>query len=312
MFKRTAVYVRRRTRSRKTAFAAFFAALIVIALFQAVLSSVPAQAVSINDCPGGAYSGEGGPSCPDLHNDDTVNQRQLPVLPVYRGDSRLPYDIFTNGFSARGSNNDIQAHVQGDRAGNSNWISATGTIGVAESFARSQGLRNLETVAAQPRCSTGRLAFYAFIPVLGNFLLESCVNGTVTAESFVYVIDTSLATNASYVPDQIRGNPALYNHYASQDEWAYAHHIANTAIRGVRIYRMTAHANNGLISTRTITFSYDRFAGNPHYGQTRLVYNPGNDPSSNFNFESNLNTPELPANVYNRGCSSIDQCRGGS
>lgn len=312
MFQRTAVRIRRRTRPRKTAVRAFLAALIVIALFQSSLSIAPAQAVSINDCPGGTYSGEGSSNCPDLHNDDLANQRQLPVLPVYRGDSRLPYDIFTHGFTARGSNNDIVAHVQGDRAENSNYISTTGTIGVAEAFARSQGLRNLESVAAQPRCTTGRLWFYTFIPVLGNFLLESCINGTVTAESFVYTIDTSIATNADYVPDQIRGNPALFSHYASQDEWAYVHHIPTSAIRGVRIYRMTAHANRGLISTRTITFRYDRFAGNPNFGRTAITYNPGNDPSSNFDFESNLNTPSLPANVYNRGCLSIDACRGGS
>ncbi|MER5805428.1 hypothetical protein [Streptomyces mirabilis] len=230
---------------------------------------------------------------------------------VYRGDSRLPYEIFTHGFSARGANEDIVAHVQGDRAGNSNWISTTGTVGVAEPFARSQGLRNLEAAARRPRCSTSREAIYTFIPVIGNFLLSSCVSGQVTAESFVYVIDPGWARNAVYIPDQIRGNANLYNHYASQDEWAYQHRIPPYAIAGVRVYRMTARETNGLIDTRTITFRYDRFLGNPAHTGTHTSYNPNNDPSSGFNSTTFLNVPILPANPYIRGCSAITRCRGG-
>lgn len=308
MVRRIAVFIPRRTRSKRYAFAAFVTAVLGIALLQVFLSVTPVQAASVNDCPGGSTSGEGSSTCPNLHNDDLLNQRRLPNV-LYRGDSRLPYDIFTNGFGSRGANDDIVSHVQGDRAGNSNYISTTGTLGVAEPFARSQGLRNLEAVARQPRCTTGRAAFYAAIPVFGNFLLESCINGQVTAETFVYTIDPVWARNAVYVPDQIRGNTALYNHYASQDEWAYVHRIPNYAITGVRVYRMTAHANNGLISTRTITFAYDRFLGNPHHVEARVVYNPGTDLASHFNVGSDLNTPSLPANPYVRGCSAYNRCR---
>ncbi|MEU1167894.1 hypothetical protein ABZ372_49850 [Streptomyces sp. NPDC005921] len=283
-------------------------AVLTTALLQLFLSVTPVQAASVNDCPGGSTSGSGSSSCPNLNNDDLLNQRRFPNI-LYRGDSRLPYDIFTHGFASRGANDDIVSHVQGDRAGNSNYISTTGTVGVAEPFARSQGLRNLESVAAQPRCTTGRLAFYASIPVFGQFLLQSCVNGQVTAESFVYVIDPVWARNAVYVPDQIRGNTALYNHYASQDEWAYVHRIPNYAIIGVRVYRMTAHATNGLIATRTITFAYDRFIGNPHHVEARVVYNPGTDASSHWTATSDLNTPALPANPYTRGCTAFDRCR---
>ncbi|MFC4502611.1 MULTISPECIES: hypothetical protein [Streptomyces] len=313
MFKRTAVHVRGKTRSRKgkPAFAAFVAVAVAIALLQALLSITSAQAVSINDCPGGAHSGEGSSSCPNLHNDDLLNQRSLPPN-LFRGDSRLPYDIFTNGFAARGANDNIVSHVQGDRAGNSNYISTTGTLGVAEPFARSQGLRNLASAAAQPRCSTGRLALYAFIPGLGNYLIQRCQHGLVTSESFVYVIDPVWARNALYVPDQIRGNADLYNHYRSQDEWAFVHRIPREAILGVRIYRMTATAERNTINTRTITFRYDRFALNPHHVEARIVYNPGGDPNGHFNFQQDLNVPALQAHPYDRGCSTITRCRGGS
>lgn len=307
MNKRSTVRMRRRTRTRRSFFVASILSVLAVALFQ-LLSVSPVQAASANDCPGGSSSGQGSSSCSNLHNNDLLSQRVFPHV-LYRGDSRLPYDIFTHGFNSRGSNDDIVSHVQGDRAGNSNYISTTGTLGVAEPFARSQGLRNLETEARRPRCSTAREAFYTLIPGLGNILLSSCVRGQVTAESFVYMIDPVWARNAVYVPDQIRYNTNLHNHYASQDEWAYVHHIPNYAILGVRIYRMTAHANNGLIDTRTITFHYDRFAGNPHHNEARIVYDPASDPNSHFTGTSFLNTPPQPANQYNRGCSAIDRCR---
>jgi hypothetical protein len=133
----------------------------------------------------------------------------------------------------------------------------------------------------------------------------------VTAESYVYVIDPSYGRNALYVPDQIRGNANLYNHYASQDEWAYVHRIPREAIQGVRVYRMTARTNNGLIDTRSITFAYNRFMANPNYARLTVVYNPNNDAGSHFTYASDLNTPPLPANPYVRGCSAATQCRGG-
>ncbi|MEU1181922.1 hypothetical protein ABZ464_30665 [Streptomyces sp. NPDC005820] len=305
MFKRTAVHVRGKTRSRKRkpVFAAFFAVAIAIALLQALLSITSAQAVSINDCPGGANSGEGSSSCPNLHNDDLNNQRAFPRQ-LYRGDTRLPYDIFTNGFTAVGSNVDIERHVHG--GDNSNYISTTGTLGVAEGFARGQGLRNLESAARIPRCSTSRTWIYGLIPWRG--LLESCDHGQVTARSFVYVIDPVWARNAVYIPDQIRGNVDLLTHYRSQDEWAYVHRIPREAILGVRIYRMTAHANGSLIQTRTITWAYDHFVTNPHHVEARIVYQPANDPNGHFAFDQDLNVPAIQANPYTRGCSTINRC----
>ncbi|NEC86562.1 hypothetical protein [Streptomyces sp. SID12501] len=313
MLKRTAVHARGKTRSRKgkRAFSAFFAVAIAIALLQALLSmtSAPsAQAVSITECPGGSSSGEGSSSCPNLENEDLVTQRRLPSR-LYRGDSRLPNDIFRQGFTSWGSNDDIVSHVQGDRNYNSNYIPTTGTLSLSESFARNGGLLRLNSLAAQPRCSTGRLAFYALIPVLGQLLTESCISGQVTSEAFVYVIDPVWARNALYVPDQIRGNAALHSRYAYQDEWAYVHRIPREAITGVRIYRMTGHANNREIDPRTVTFTYSRFVGNPLHAQAQILYNPETDLGSNFGFHTNLNIPALPTNPFTRGCSTINFCR---
>ncbi|MFI6549334.1 hypothetical protein ACIBO9_39435 [Streptomyces prunicolor] len=297
---------------RKHAIVSTVSALLLaaVALLFGPLGVLPgAQAAPGYVCPGGNDSGEGSSSgqgtCPNLYNDDLLSQRAFP-RDLYRGDSRPPGEIFSTGFTARGTNYDLQAHVQGDRAGNSGYISTTGTLGVSETFARSQGLRNLDSVAAQPRCSTGRLAFYSFIPGLGNFLMERCENGQITAESFVYTIDPVWARDALYVPDQVRGNAALQR-YASQDEWAYVHLIPNYAITGVRIYRMTAHATRGYVNPRSITFGFDRFVPNPNH--LHRLYQPANDPPAHWNSQTYLNTPSLPANPYNRGCSAITRCR---
>ncbi|MDX3750990.1 hypothetical protein [Streptomyces sp. AK08-02] len=311
MFKRTAAHVRGKTRSRKgkRAFSAFFAVAIAIALLQALLSmtSAPsAQAVSITECPGGAHSGEGSSSCPNVENENLQTQRRFPSV-LYRGENRLPNDIFRNGFTSWGPNDDIESHVRGDRYRNSNYIPTSGTLSVAETFARTHGLVALNSMARQPRCSTGRLAFYAFIPVLGNFMMESCINGQVTAEALVYTIDPVWARNAVYVPDQTRGNPELHR-FNVQDEWAYVHRIPREAISGVRIYRLTAQARGGFINERTVTFHYHRFAGNPFHTQARILYNPESDLDSHFGFHSNMNIPELPANPYTRGCSTLDFC----
>ncbi|MFF4056091.1 hypothetical protein ACFYZ8_15175 [Streptomyces sp. NPDC001668] len=310
MFKRTAVHVRGKTRSRKgkRAFAAFFAVALAIALLQGLLSMTsasPAQAVSITECPGGSSSGEGSSSCPNLENSDLVTQRRFPTQ-LYRGDARLPNDIFRHGFTSWGSNDDIVSHVRGDRERNSNYIPTTGTRSIAETFARNGGLLRLNSMAAQPRCSNGRLWIYGLIPWRG--LLESCEHGQVTAEAFVYVIDPTWARNALYVPDQVRGNAELHR-YDYQDEWAYVHRIPREAITGVRIYRMTGHADNREVNPRTVTFAFDRFVGNPFHAQAQILYNPESDPDSHFGFNSNLNVPDLPANPYTRGCSTITFCR---
>uniref|UniRef100_A0AAU2ABR1 Uncharacterized protein n=1 Tax=Streptomyces sp. NBC_00093 TaxID=2975649 RepID=A0AAU2ABR1_9ACTN len=313
MFKRTAVYVRGKTRSSKgrPAFAAFLAVTIAITLLQALLSLTPAQATSVNDCPGGAYSGEGSSSCPNLHNSDLVNQRAFPHA-LYRGDSRLPYEIFTHGFTARGSNDDLVSHIQGDRTNNSNFISTSGNLGLSETFARSQGVRNLDSAIAEPACSTGKMAIFAGIPWLGQLLLESCIGNVIRAETFVYVIDPMWARNALYVPDQIRGNANLYRQYVSQDEWAYVHRIPREAILGVRVYKMTARRDRGdTLDLRTLTFTYERFLANHYHTAARIDYDPGDDPIAHWNYYSDLHTPSLPVNQYNRGCSAADMCRGG-
>ncbi|MFI5800017.1 hypothetical protein [Streptomyces sp. NPDC051677] len=289
--------------------AAFVLALTAITLFQ-FLAVSPVQAASSSDCPGGSSSGTGPPTCPNLANNDLLSQRRFPAQ-LYRGDTRQPYDIFTNGFTARGTDNDIQRHVHGGSNTDSNYISTSGTLGIAEQFARSAGQQAVMTAARQPRCSTGRQILYTFIPVIGQWLLSSCVNGTVTAESFVYVIDPQFGRNALYIPDEIRHNADLYNRYAVQDEWAYVHRIPRDAILGVRMYRTTARVVNGLPDFQHATFRYDRFAANPHHAELRISYDPDTDPNSHFNWQSWLNTPPQPANPYTRGCSEITRCRGG-
>ncbi|NEB03467.1 hypothetical protein [Streptomyces sp. SID13726] len=311
MRKRTPVRTRKRTRARRSAVSAVIVAVLGVLLFQ-TLSGPSAQAVSNTDCPGGSSSGSStSTTCANLHNDDLLSQRSFPAG-LWRGDSRLPYDIFRQGFTSRGANDDLVQHVQGDRAGNSNYISTTDALGVAEPFARSQGLRNLQTAARTPHCSSIRRAFYATIPGLGPYLLSSCIDGDVTADTYVYDIDPRWARNAVYVPDQIRGNADLYNHYASQREWAYVHEIPNYAVRGVRVYQMTARVNaQGLIDTRTITFRYRQYLINPNHIQPRVLYNPETDEHSNFDYESNLHIPAVAANSYDRGCNANDRCRGG-
>ncbi|MCX5048969.1 MULTISPECIES: hypothetical protein [unclassified Streptomyces] len=286
--------------------------LAVLATLVGPLGSLPSAHADDYPCAGGSGSGgasSSGGTCPDLHNNDLLPERTFP-RDLFRGDSREPNDIFNNGFTARGANYDLQAHVQGDRAMNSGYVSTTGTVGVAEQFARSQGLSNLASAAAQPRCSTSQLAFYAFIPGVGNWLTERCLNGTVTAETFVYTIDPVWASNALYVPDEIRGNAGLHDHYASQDEWAYVHQVPNYAITGVRIYRTTATAQGDRISPQTITFTYDQWVPNPNHINQRL-YQPSDDPAAQFNFDTYLNTPALAANPWTRPCDPAHQCRDG-
>ncbi|KPI04212.1 toxin A [Actinobacteria bacterium OK074] len=266
-----------------------------------------------NTCPGESHSGEGSSSgqgtCSNLHNDDLLDQPTLPG-DLYRGDSRQPYEIFTHGFAARGTNYDVVQHVRGDRAGNSGYISTTGATSVARQFARSQGQRNLD--AALSLCAPARHANYSTVPGFGRIVWEGCANGQVTADSFIYAISPAWARNAMHIPSQIRGNSDLYNHYQSQDEWAYVHRIPNYAINGVYIYRMTAQVNRGGLVQNSITFNLDHFVINPYYLQSRTIYDPASDAQARWNFRTRLNIPSLPANSYNRGCSRVDRCRDGS
>ncbi|MFM9591821.1 hypothetical protein ACKI1J_18885 [Streptomyces scabiei] len=309
MIKRITLRTRKRTTARASAAVTLLLAVLATAFLQSPLATTKAAAAS-NDCPGSSSSGTGSQNCSNLHNQNLRDQRHFPDE-LYRGDSRLPYTVFNSGFFARGGNNNLVAHVQGDRAGNSNYISTTGTLSVARPFAQSQGMRNLES-AARISCQQVQAVKNARHPWLSRVFPSNC-NGTqtVSADTYVYVINPRLARNALYVPDQIRGNANLYNHYASQDEWAYVHTIPREAIEGARVYRMTARTNNGLIDTRSISIRFEHFVVNPRYNQVTITYNPNNDANSHFVYSSNLNLPPTTANPFTRGCSSITRCRGG-
>ncbi|MFE7837330.1 hypothetical protein ACFU53_15235 [Streptomyces sp. NPDC057474] len=242
-----------------------------------------------------------------MRNYDLLTQRPMPRT-LYRGDSRQPYVMFRDGFWARGSNNDIRSHVHGDRHGNSNYVSTSGTEGVTIPFARSQGMNNL-AAAARRQCDTVRALNDQRRGWVSRIFPTRCNGQAVTAETFVYLIDPRVGRNAVYVPDQIRGDANLYNHYRSQDEWAYIHRIPREAIMGVRVFRMTARAFDGVLVMNTIDMRFNRFMPNPNYGTATIVYNPNNDGSSRFNVNTDLNTPTLAANPYTRGCSSINRCR---
>ncbi|KPI02315.1 Rapid ALkalinization Factor [Actinobacteria bacterium OK074] len=290
------------------------AAVAMVATLFGPLSTAQAQTYP---CPGGPSSGassSGQGTCPSLHNRNIVAERAFPSV-VYRGDSRPPIadnrqGIFDAGMWSRGTNSDIRSHVQGDRSLNSEYISTSGSQGLAESFARSQGANTLANLALNSRCSTGRMAAYAILPGIGQYLLYQCLQGVVTARTYVYLIDPVWASNAMYIPDQIRGDTDLYNHYHSQDEWAYVRHIPNYAITGVRIYTMTAQYHNGFIRPQTISFRYDQFVANPRHVAARVQYDPATDRSADWNYNTELDSPS--ANAYTRGCSSITMCRNGS
>lgn len=239
-----------------------------------------------------------------------VSQRQLPGV-LYRGDSRHPNTIFSQGFTSRGTNYDLVSHVHGDRENVSGYISTTGTQSVAEQFARSQGLTTLIAAASEPRCQGAGWRIAELIPFIGNTILESCEHSAVTARSFVYTIDPNFANIVLHVPDQIRGNHDLYTHYASQDEWAFFRRIPPQAITGVHIYAMTGRAAGQHFQMQSATFRHEIFVRNPNY-DPHYRYNPVTDPAAHFSFNTPLNIPPLPANAENRGCSAINQCRGGN
>jgi hypothetical protein len=253
-------------------------------------------------CPGGKDSGSGNASCPNLYNTDLRPQRSFPAT-LYRGDSRRPDEIFRDGFNSRGANDNLPSHVHGDPQENSNYISTTGTQTVAETFARSQGLRNLDSEMNHSTCLAGGSENgWLNFPGIGGLNLGSCDHGLIAADSYVYVIDPGYARNALYVPDQVAGTDLA--RYASQDEWAYVHHIPREAIVGVRVYRMTGRmvlpssANRGAnayIDPRSITFAYRHFFGNPYHAAHRVNYDPDHDPNSNFTWQSWLGIVAPPS-----------------
>lgn len=235
-----------------------------------------------------------------------LNQAQLPRV-LFRGDSRHPNEIFSNGFTSRGTNYDLQAHLHGDRAHNSGYVSTSGSQSVSETFARSTGAYNLDAEARQPRCQGAGWTIGQMIPVVGWLVTAHCAHAVVEARTFVYTIDPRFANVILHVPDQIRGDPGLYNFFRNQDEWAFFRRIPPQAITGVHIYNMEATAAGTLLQMQSITFRHERWVANPNY-DPNFHYNPVSDPGANLDWDTGLNLPPVPANQYHRGCSAIDRC----
>jgi pectin methylesterase-like acyl-CoA thioesterase len=241
-----------------------------------------------NNC-GASSSTTPGTECTDLINRFIGPQRSFP-RDLYRADGRPPSEIFRRGFTARGTNYDVPHHVHGgNQALDSGWISTTGTRSVAEYFLRSAAMfairDQLVIDLARERANCTNGPSWQLIPGLGG---RSCVAETVTARTYVYVIDPAVARNAIYVPDQLRNVTAgddLRNMF-QQDEWAYAHHIPATAIVGVRVYQVIARRDgNGVGGMPTRTF--DHFEPNPQYMNRDLTaerYLPNLDADAGFDF----------------------------
>lgn len=232
------------------------------------------------------------------------SQGQLPPV-VYRGDSRSPNEIFANGFSAWSTNYDLVAHVHG---GDSGYISTAGTQSVSETFARSQGRRNLDAQAREPRCQGAGWTIGQSIPVVGWLVTSHCAHGFVEARTFVYTINPRFANVVLRVTDQLRGDPWLANRYRAQDEWAFFHRIPPQAITGVHIYDMTARTVGDRLQLLSETFTHDRWVANPNY-DPNFHYSPYADPAANLRLDTDLHLPAQQANPYRRGCSAINQCR---
>nr|WP_159059431.1 hypothetical protein [Streptomyces antibioticus] len=303
MFNRAATCLPKwQMRYRISALAVFLAAVAVI-LTQTLVSTSPAHAAGYGFCAGGFGNGS---SCSNIVNTDTVSERQLPNE-VFRGDARSPYEIFRDGFTARGTNYDLPNHLHGGDG--SGYISTSADRSVSETFARSQGRYNVVAAIANP-CRSGRpSAQWTPFPGMGWTLTGQCTGNWVEADTYVYVIDARMARNALYTDDQVRGNPGLAR-FGGQQEWAYIHHIPNYAIVGVHVYRMRDQIVNGRPSGVHETFRYDRFIGNSAHAQAQMTYDPSADPGAHFNRSTYLGVPSIPANPYHRGCSAITRCRG--
>jgi hypothetical protein len=247
----------------------------------------------------------GSASAQNEPSNGAFSQGQLPGV-LYRGDSRDPNEIFANGFTAWNTNYDLQAHVHGRDSG---YISTSGTRAVSEDFARSQGLRNLDAQAREPRCQGAGWTIGQSIPVVGWLITSHCEHGFFEARTFVYTINPQFANVVLHVPDQLRGNEFLANTYRSQDEWAFFHRIPPQAITGVHIYHTTARTVGDRLQPQSLTFTYDRWVANPNY-DPNYRYNPYGDPAANLRLDTDLHLPSQQANPYTRGCSAINQCRG--
>lgn len=257
---------------------------------------VPGAAAAGEECPasssgtGGGAGSSGGNECPDLTNEFLGPQRPFP-RDVFRTDTRPPEEIFRDGFTARGTNYDLPAHVRGTLQ-DSGWISTAGTIPAAEQFMASAGLAALADVSQRGFCARGG-EFFLPIPGLGNIIAGFCQGQEIRAVSFMYTIDPTVARNAVYVPDQLGPTTdANLRRFFQQDEWAYVHRIPPEAIVGVRIYRFTARRLGTSFDPQSMTQAFDRFVPNPAYinrdpGAQR--YQPNRDAAARFLATTALN-----------------------
>jgi hypothetical protein len=229
---------------------------------------------------------------------------------VYRGDGRSPEDIFSDGFRALGRDYDLEEHVMGLNVDATGYVRTNANMAIAANFAYNPGLTNMHLLAATATgCSTTQKLIYALIPVLGQFLLGSCIpqsNGTMllTVRTYVYEIDPAYARNAYYVPTAIRANTALYNDYNHEEEWAYVDRIPTEAIVGTHVYQLTANRdpndttpyslNYGIVASTLRYANLNLFLANPNYGGTtgqNPHYNPSNDTASGWNFDTDIDLP---------------------
>jgi Pertussis toxin, subunit 1 len=219
---------------------------------------------------------------------------------VYRGDSRSPDDVFANGFTAQGTDYDLERHLDGgDLNSQSGYVSTTGTLSQAVDFAGVNGKISLQDISDKANCSTDQGFFYTYIPKIGQFLLGYCkalmARRVVLGRTYVYEIDPAYAQNAFYVPTAIRANTALYNANVAEDEWAYVDRIPPEAIVGVHLYQWTDDINaDGEVGANPTFDDLHQFVPNPNYGGTtgrNPHYNPGNDTRSGWTFDTD---PDLP------------------
>ncbi|MFE6820927.1 hypothetical protein [Streptomyces sp. NPDC057690] len=154
------------------------------------------------------------------------------------------------------------------------------------------------TEAAQPRCQGA-----------GS---SSCQHTTVTARTFVCTVNPQFAQFVLHVPEQLRGDQALHNTYAVQDEWAFFPRIPPQAITGVHIYEMAGRAAGQALQPQSVTFRYDRWVANPNYN-ARFRYDPSSDPAAHSSLlRTPMHIPPVPVNGWARGCHAATQCRGGN
>jgi cholera enterotoxin subunit A len=130
-----------------------------------------------------------------------------PPAVVYRRDTRDPSDIFANGFSPRGHNNDLVAHVTGvslyqQSVAPSGWVSTSASL-------------NWVTNPTQPMPNE---EFWVYV-IIPNSNAYSVVN------SFEHFVATTSDTDQSSTINQ------LITLYQQQHEWAFLGNIPSSNIR---------------------------------------------------------------------------------